>query len=298
MRRDVEFQDGDGITLRGWHYVPDGVRARVPTVVMAHGFSATRDLFLDRYAELFAEAGIATLLYDHRNFGASDGLPRQEIDPWQQIRGYRDAITFAQTLPETDASRIGVFGSSYSGGHVLVVGAIDRRVKCVVSQVPLIDGTLNANRLIPAPQWAGMRAMFDADRHARFAGEPPARLPVVAPSGQPCALPTEDSYEFFVGQGSTKAPTWINEVTLRSVEMFTEYKPGAYIEAVSPTPLLIVVALQDHLTMADITLEAYNRAREPKSLVALPGGHFDAYVKDFGLAGGAARDWFARHLLA
>ena len=77
-------------------------------------------------------------MFDNRNFGASDGQPRQEIDPWQQVRDYRDAITFAETLDATDPDRIGIWGSSYSGGHVLVVGAIDRRVKCVVAQVPRI----------------------------------------------------------------------------------------------------------------------------------------------------------------
>jgi fermentation-respiration switch protein FrsA (DUF1100 family) len=298
MRKDVEFKDSNGVTLRGWHYLPEGRAGRFPTVVMAHGFSATRDLFLDRYAELFAEAGIASVLYDHRNFGASDGEPRQEIDPWQQIAGYRDAITFAETLPATDPARIGVFGSSYSGGHVLVVAAIDRRVKCVVAQVPLIDGPLNAARLIPAPNWKAMRESFDADRRSRAAGQPPARLPVVAPPGQPCALPTEDSYEFFVTVGGQKAKSWVNEVTLRSVEAFTEYRPGAYIDKISPTPLMLVVAGADHLTMADIALEAFERAREPKRLVLLPGGHFDAYIRDFAVAGGSARDWFREHLRA
>ena len=77
-------------------------------------------------------------------FGASDGSPRQEVDPIAQIRDYRDAITFAETLPGTDPARIGVWGSSYSGGHVLIVAAIDRRVKCVVSQVPMVSGLAQA----------------------------------------------------------------------------------------------------------------------------------------------------------
>ena len=124
MRKNIEFKTSDGITLRGWHYLPDAAHGPLPTVVMAHGFSATKEIFLDKYAELFAQAGIASIVYDHRNLGASDGEPRQEIDPWAQINGYRDAITYAETLPETDAARIGVFGSSYSGGHVLVVGAL------------------------------------------------------------------------------------------------------------------------------------------------------------------------------
>ena len=85
-------------------------------------------------------------------------------------------------------------------------------------------------------------------------------------------------------------------MTLRSVEMFMEYEPSAYLERISPTPLLMVVAAGDHLTPTDLALEAYQRAREPKRLVLLPGGHFDAYVKDFETASGAARDWFREHL--
>ena len=96
---------------------------RFPTIVMAHGFSAVKEMYLDRYAEAFAKAGFACLVYDNRNFGASDGEPRQEIDPWQQVRDYSDAITFAAGQPQTDAARIGVWGSSYSGAHVLVVSA-------------------------------------------------------------------------------------------------------------------------------------------------------------------------------
>ena len=92
MRSDIEF-DAEGVTLRGWLYVPDGAAGPVPTIVMAHGFSAVKEMYLDRFAEVFAAAGLGALVFDNRNFGASDGEPRQEIDPWQQVRDYRDAIT-------------------------------------------------------------------------------------------------------------------------------------------------------------------------------------------------------------
>ena len=135
MREDIEF-DADGVTLRGWLYSPEAVGGAAPTVVMAHGFSAVKEMYLDRFAEEFAGAGLAALVFDNRNFGASDGEPRQEIDPWEQIRDYRTAITYAATRPDVDPDRIGIWGSSYSGRHVLAVAAIDRRVKCVVAQVP------------------------------------------------------------------------------------------------------------------------------------------------------------------
>lgn len=297
MRQDIAFKAEDGTTLRGWHYLPDGSSSKNPTIVMAHGFSAVKEMYLDRFAEAFASAGLASVVFDNRNFGASDGEPRQEIDPWMQVRDYRDAITHAATLPGTDPDRIGIWGSSYSGAHVLVVGAIDRRVKCVVSQVPLISGHANARRLIRADFIAPTRQAFLADRLARYRGEAPAMIPVVAPDPTaPAALPTGDSWAWFTETGKTRAPSWRNEVTLRSVEMFMEYEPGAHIAHISPTPLLMVVALQDHLTVADEALAAYERALHPKQLVTLKGGHFDAYVADFEAASGPAAAWFKQHL--
>ena len=298
MRQDIEFAAEDGVTLRGWLYVPDDATGRVPGIVMCHGFSAVKEMYLDRFGQLFADSGMAALVYDNRNLGASDGEPRQEIDPWQQVRDYRDAISFARGLPEIDGDRIGVWGSSYSGAHVLVVGAVDRRVKCVVAQVPLISGDANARRLIRADLIAPTRQMFADDREARYRGEPPAMIPIVAPEGEPCALPTPDSYEWFTTSGAERAPSWINECTLRSIEMFWEYEPGAYLPYVSPTPLLMVVAAGDHLTVSDLAIDGFERAREPKKLEILPGGHFDAYTVDFERSSAVARDWFLEHLHA
>jgi uncharacterized protein len=267
--------------------------------VLAHGFSAVKEMYLDAFAEVFAAAGVNALVFDNRNFGASDGAPRQEIDPWQQVRDYRHAITYAGTLDEVDGARIGVWGSSYSGGHVLVVGAIDRRVKAVATQVPLISGSANVAELVRSDFRAGFREQFDADRVARFAGDPPAMVPVVAEDPLAAsALPTPDSWAWFTDTGKTRAPSWRNEVTLRTVEMLGEYEPGTYIGRISPTPLLVVVAREDHLTPAHLAIDAYEHAREPKKLVILPGGHFDAYTTGFEAASGAARDWFVEHLAA
>lgn len=297
MRKDIEFKTEDGVTLRGWHYAPDNRRGKTPTIVMARGFSAVKEMYLDRFAEAFAAAGLSSVVFDNRNFGASDGEPRQEIDPWRQVRDYRDAVTYAEILAETDPARIGIWGSSYSGGHVIVVGAIDRRVKCVVSQVPLASGHDNARRLVKADFMASVQGMFDQDRRARMSGKVPGMIPVVAEDPLAAsALPTLDSWTWFIETSRTRAPSWKNEVTLRSVEMFQEYEPGSYVRFVSPTPLLMVVALGDVLTVADLALAAFEQALEPKKLVALPGGHFDAYVQDFDVASKTAVEWFTRHL--
>ena len=296
-RRDIEF-DAEGVTLRGWFFSAAGAGGPAPTVVMAHGYSAVKEMYLDAFAEVFAAAGLNALVFDNRNFGASDGEPRLEIDPWAQVRDYRHAITYATTRADVDADRIGVWGSSYSGGHVLVVAAIDRRVKAAVSQVPLVSGYANVRRLVKADLIAGFQDAFNGDRMARYNGEPPAMVPVVSqdPAGA-CALPTPDSWEWFSQTAAARAPSWKNEVTLRSVEMFIEYEPGAYLPLISPTPLLMLVAQGDHLTVSDLAISAYQSANEPKRLVIMPGGHFDAYVKGFDQASGPARDWLVQHLV-
>ena len=296
MRRDIEFKTTDGTTLRGWHYLPDG-SGKHATIVLAHGFAGVKEMYLDKYAEAFAKAGFASVVYDHRNFGASDGEPRQEIDPWQQIRDYSDAITFALSLERTDAERIGVWGSSYSGGHVLVVAAVDRRVKCVVSQVPAISGSQGFRRLVRADFLSIVEAGFHADRTNRAAGGAPAMVPVVTQDPTAAsALPTADSYQWFTETADARAPSWRNEVTVRTLEYAFSYEPGAYIGLISPTPLLLIVAVKDHLAVSDLAIAAYERAYEPKRLILLPGGHFDAYVSEFDQSFGSARDWFRAHL--
>src|SRR5205823_348410 len=229
MRQDIEF-NAEGTTLRGWLFTPDAGHRPFPTIVMAHGFSAVKEMYLDAFAEVFAGAGLAALVFDNRNFGASDGEPRYEIDPWAQVRDYRHAISYLQTVPGIDRDRIGVWGSSYSGGHAPVLGAIDKRIKAVVAQVPLISGFKNVQRLVRSDFLPLVRAQLDADREARYAGKAPGMIPVVAEDPMaPSALPTPDSWQWFTETGNTRAPSWRNEVTMRTLEMLMEYEPGSYI---------------------------------------------------------------------
>ncbi|MBL6079691.1 alpha/beta hydrolase [Belnapia sp. T18] len=297
MRRDIAF-DAEGTILRGWLHLPDSATGPHAVVVMAHGFTGVKEQYLDRYAEVLAAAGLAVLVFDNRNFGASDGEPRGEIDPVQQVRDYRHAITYARTMPELDRGRVGAWGTSYSGGHVLMLGAIDRRVRCVVSQVPAISGPVGSSRRIRSDLVSALRNRFDADREARFRGLAPTVLPVVAEDPTaPCALPGPDAWAFFAATRDI-APAWRNEVTLRSAEMLREYEPGTWVTRISPTPLLMIVATEDTLTPTDLALDAYNRALEPKRLVLMPGGHFDPYTgSGFEVSSAAARDWFVQHLL-
>ncbi len=218
MRRDIEF-DAEGLTLRGWLYLPENISTPVPAIVMALGFSCVKEMFLDKYADIFADAGFGVLVYDNRNFGDSDGQPRQEVDPWGQIRDYRHAITYASSLPEVDENRIGIWGTSYTGGHVLIVGAIDKRVRCVVSQVPVVSGYGNTHQAIAEDRLPEVLDRFAADRQDRFAGQAPQMVPVASlDPAELCAFPGQNAFESFQG-----APGWTNEVTLRSLETFLEH---------------------------------------------------------------------------
>ena len=78
-RTDIEFTAEGGIVLRGWLYVPGDGSGKHPAITMAHGFAAVKEHGLERFAEAFVQAGFVVLLHDHRNFGASDGLPRQDM---------------------------------------------------------------------------------------------------------------------------------------------------------------------------------------------------------------------------
>lgn len=295
-RKDVEF-DSDGVTLRGWHFEAQGADGPAPVIVMCHGFAAVKEMWLDRYADAFAREGFHVLCYDNRNLGASDGAPRGEVDPWQQVADYRNAITFAETLPGVDPDRIGIWGSSYSGGHVIVVAATDRRVKAVATQVPLIDGDANFRQLVRADYVDGFREQFNQDRRARAAGEEPASVEVVNPDPTaPSALPTPDSWQWYNGTRELRAPAFGNSCTLRSVEYFSEYQPGAYLRLIAPTPLLMCVAENDVVTPTKPALEGYEQALQPKQLEILPGGHFDAYIDGFDESAGAQTRFFTEHL--
>lgn len=270
---------------------------------MAHGYNCLKEFYLDRYASAIADAGHVVLAYDHRNFGESDGEPRQELDPWTQVRDYRHAITFAQTLEGVDGDRVGVWGTSYAGGHVLVVAAIDRRVRCVVSQVPTISGWQTSLRRTAPPALAEQRRAFDADRMERFRGGKPKTVPMVInpEKGGPASHASADAWEFFTGKTAPpedqwRFHEWRNEVTLRSLEMYSEYEPGSFIERIAPTPLLMIVGDRDVVCPTDLALEAFNRAREPKRLEIYPGGHFSAYTDQLDRAAAAATDWFTEHL--
>jgi fermentation-respiration switch protein FrsA (DUF1100 family) len=289
MQRDDIAFDSEGNTLRGWLFRPEGT-GPFPGVIATGGFAGVKDGFLGYpYHEVFAEAGIATLLYDHANCGDSDGTPRQELDPILQQRGYRDAVTFLADHPEIDADRIGLWGTSYSGGHVLAVGATDGRVRCVVSQAMTISGYHNLRLRHTPASYEALRAAWEQDRLGRSRGEPPTMVQAFADDS-----PT---VQFARARPPEERRNWRNEITVRSWEHYSRYEPAAFIDRISPRPLLMIVAADDSMTPADDALAAYERALHPKKLVLVPGNHYAVYTDQFERTAAAARDWFAEHLL-
>src|SRR5271168_4184334 len=171
-RLDVTVPAEGGIELGAWLFLPkgDGVH---PAISMAHGFAGTREHGLERFARAFAAAGFVVLVHDHRNFGTSGGDLRGDIDPWLQIRDWRRAISFLEARPEVDPTRIGLWGTSYAGGHALVLGATDRRLACVVSQVPTISGYQQGLRRFAPESVAALEGALNDDERAQLRGEPP-----------------------------------------------------------------------------------------------------------------------------
>ncbi len=287
-----------GIRLHAWIFRPQGTTGPVPAITMAHGFSGLKYRGLQRYAERFAQAGFAVIVHDHRNFGLSGGDIRGDIDPWQQISDWRRVISYLEALPGIDSGRIGVWGTSYAGGHAIVLAATDSRIRAVVSQVPLISGYEQSLRRVPPDARAAQQAFFTEDERAQLRGEPPKRQLVVSlDMSVRAAYRSQDMLDFHDAFDIPDGVEHSDHITVRSSRLAQMYEPGHWVSRIGPKPLLMVVAENDVITPTDLALAAYERAVEPKRLKIVKRGHFDAYRSEFEATSSAARDWFVQHLM-
>jgi fermentation-respiration switch protein FrsA (DUF1100 family) len=277
MRSDVSFQSG-GLRCRGWFYPGEGKGPR-PAIVMSHGVTAVKEQHLAHYAERFAAEGFSTLVFDYRYLGASGGEPRGHIVPHLQHEDIRAALTFVGQLPGIDANRVALWGTSFSGGHALFVGALDPRVKAVVVQVPALNVPHSLIALISRPVFEGLLATLSQDQAQRNAGGQGGTIPVVAEPGQPAFLAAPDAYSWFTSSAHL-APNWSNGISLESLARVVEYVPDSFIELVAPRPLLMQVASQDSLVPLNLARQAFHRAGEPKTLEVYDCGHFDPYATE------------------
>ena len=204
-RRNVEFEAEGGVKLRGWLFVPSSGPGPYPAVTMAHGYAGIKEQGIEPFAKTFAEGGFVVLLHDHRGFGASDGQPRQDVDPWRQIDDWRRAISYLESLDVVDSKRLGAWGTSYAGGHVIVLGATDRRLRCVVAQAPTISGYEQGLRRIRPEIVTDLENAFLEDERAQFRGAPPARQAIVSAAQCRRVLQNQGSHRLLLATCSCRS---------------------------------------------------------------------------------------------
>lgn len=278
-REEFEF-DSHGTTCRAWFYpaqseAMDGPGG-VPAIVMAHGLGATRDCGLAAYADKFADAGMAVLVFDYRHFGASDGQPRQLLSIQKQLTDWACAIRAVRAIDGIDANRIALWGTALSGGHVMTVAAADRRITAVVAQAPMTDGwATTMSRLQQCGAWYSIRSVLAClrDYLADLMGADPHYLPVSAPAGQIAVLATDSAWE---GYQSMAPDDWQNKISARSLFALARYRPGKKAGKIH-CPVLVQICDDDRVTAVPATMATVDRGGEHFTERHYHIGHFDIF---------------------
>ena len=274
--KNIEFKSQE-VTLRGRLYLPDDKSEKRPVVIMAHGFTTTiNGMTADKYAEKFHEAGFAVLLYDHQNFGISDGEPRQEINFWVQSRGYIDGIGFVHTQPEIDTTRIAIWGASLGSREAFLAGTIDNRVKAVITMIPAFgeeipkkdkDGSL----------YAFAKETLLIDDIMSLPHTTTEQMPIVSTDqkGTPSALTDLTAYNWFTEYGGRFGTNWKNVVSFSNIEVPDDFNLVQFADQLK-APILMIVATNDEMNGANpkVTQYVYNNITQPKEWVDIDGGHF------------------------
>ena len=250
----------------------------------------------------------AGIRFAYRRFGKNQGVP---LVFFQHFTGTMDNLDPAVTDGLDRDREVILFnnaGISSSGGETpntratkaairnFVLGATDRRLRAVVAQVPTISGFEQGLRRVAPDGIAALERAFAEDDRGQLRGEALRRQLVVSDDlAIPASYHNKDAIDFYLQP--TPPGIWENSVTIRSTRAARMYEPGIWVPRVSPTPLLMVVALSDTMTVTDLALAAYQRALEPKRLQLISGGHFAPYLEQFPLAVAAATEWFSEHLL-
>lgn len=277
--RPIEFSSG-GVRCRGVHASGEGDEFAGehgrPCVVLAHGFAGTVDSGLEPFVERFAAAGLDALAFDYRHFGNSDGEPRQLLSVARQLEDYGAAIAFARSLEDVDPARIVLWGSSYSGGHVVAAAVADGRVAAAISQVPAMDGLAalaNLARYAGVGQLARLTALGIRDLVASLSGRAPVSVPVVGPPGTVAIMSSPDAEPGYL---AIAGPTWRNEVPARIALTAGAYRPGRETERL-PCPMLVQIADRDAVAPPQAAQQAAFRATGRAEVRTYPVGHFDVY---------------------
>jgi uncharacterized protein len=280
---------GDGPELAADLYLPTKTNQPVPAVVTGSGFGGVKEMLLPHFGSALAAAGIATLAVDYAGFGGSGGHPRQDLDPRAQIRDLRRGLDYLCADKRVDARRLGVFGPSMCGAHTLVVAGTDPRVRAAVSMVPFVQ----APRLPPSGRLA--RALA-ADVVRRALGLP-SRLVAIAGQPHSDAVMTTDGALEWIEKVAAEAPSFRNEITVRSLARLAVYRPILQIR-----PQGIRVPLRAILSRSDSVTPAALARRELRSVthdaVEFDGSHFELFGEHLEQVTRLTVAWFAEHLNA
>ena len=274
QREDVWFNSGHD-RISAWLYRPAS-NGDAPLLVMAHGLGAVRTMRLDAYAERFCAAGYACLVFDYRNFGDSEGAPRQLLDISMQLQDWTVAVAYARTLPGIDYNRIGLWGTSFGGGHVIATAARLPGIAAVVSQCPFTDSIASLGTLSPLIS-ARITALAVRDLIGARLGRPPVMVPTAGNPGEVALMNAPDAYAGFlrlVPDGTTLR----NEVAARIGVKILPYRPGRLAAKVT-CPILFCVCESDSVAPSGPTRRY--AATAPRGQIKLyPEGHFEIYVGD------------------
>lgn len=278
--QEISFTSG-GEVCRGWHFLPQSDAMtkykRAPCVVLGHGFGGTRDAGLVPYARRFAAEGFHVVIFDYRHFGVSDGEPRQLISIEKQLQDWAAAAAFARDMQGVDPSRVAIWGSSFSGGHVIETAFLDRRVAAVIAQCPALDGvSLLKAYLRYAGIISGIRLLCAGirDRVRGLLRWKPITLPVI---GQPGSLAFLSSPDSEPGYWAIAPAGWRNEILARIALEFPFYRPIRHIYELT-CPQLQQHCLRDVIAPPPrLDLSRQPRGRKTIVVKTYDCGHFDLY---------------------
>ena len=275
--------------LAAWLWHPEGATG---AVVLGHGLSAVHDQRLTAYAERFAEAGLAALVFDYRHFGSSGGEPRQLFDLRTQLADWRIAIDHARGLPGIE--RVGLFGSSFGGGHAITLAA-ESAVRAVVAQCPMTDG-FKASLLAPKVTAVKLTKLALQDVGGARFGRAPKLVKAVGRPGEVALMTTPDTVPGFESITPPDS-VWVNAVSARAGLQILRYRPGARAKQIA-CPILVCVC--DHDSLVDLKASDQVAQDAPLGEVAhYPIGHFEIYTGEwFERAVSRQSEFLVRHLSA
>lgn len=291
MRERVVSYYSEGSKLEADYYLPDDIPAgeRRPAIVLCHGYSGIRSVILRDYAQHFTDAGYPTLGFDYRGFGGSEGV-KWRIVASEQLQDIRNSITWLENQPEVDPDRIGIWGTSNGGAHVVAVAGMDTRVKCTVGQVGYGDGyRLLTDNYTAAEREEFLRVLREDRRKRVLTGKGDA-VPVAT-------LLNSAQTTQFLGAAMEAMPEFYSEISWESAEATLEYRPNDVVAKIAPRALMLIAADRDDLCKADAYRETFERAGEPKRWVSYPIEHYDIYQPDWvKRSAHDALQWFDQHL--